>query len=82
MTAQHCQDFDLIDPPAGRRLSICPGCCKRIIECDLCDAMTVAGDVDGWVRHWTITSRDYLTREGTTKTTETLTTCPACSRRA
>jgi hypothetical protein len=67
----NCHHQNLVDPPHDKRLRVCLDCAKRIIECSLCDNKTVAGDIEGWMNHGTISS------QGVTQ----ITSCPSCEYR-
>ena len=49
----NCEHKNIVDPPPGKKLRICLDCCKRLIECSRCDAVTTARpDIadSGWVK--------------------------------
>lgn len=53
-----CEHKNIVPPPPGKHLRICLDCCKRLIECDNCDAKLTAGPHvadSGWEKWW---SRD------------------------
>ncbi len=49
----NCAHANIADPPPGKTLRICLDCCKRLIECSSCDAITTArADISesGWTK--------------------------------
>ena len=55
-----CSHEHVVDPPPGKVLRVCLDCCKRLIECDHCNAViTARPDIadSGWMRTGVI---DYI----------------------
>jgi len=71
MNSGRCPHDNVVDPPTGKCLRVCLDCLRRLIECDTCDAVIVAGhdDIGDWTKHGTIQGESIMR----------WTSCPNCS---